>query len=58
MKIKLLVDLPIDEQHGAKKGKVFEVHKVSHDLSRDLYYFYDHAGQECAAWAREVEVIE
>lgn len=57
MKIKLIVDLPIGEEHGAIKGAVFEVTKISHCRNK-LHYFIGKTGEECAAFRREFEVIK
>ena len=54
MKIKLLYDLPIDKIHGALKGSIFQVKRVS----KELYYFDGVIGQECGAYSREVDILE
>lgn len=58
MKIKLNVDLPIAPEHGAKKGRVFDV--VEADRLDDLmkrYFFIGDTGERCAALSREFEII-
>ena len=57
MKIKLTVDLPINEKHKCFTGSEFEVY--ARKGRRDaLYYFKDHNGIECAAYTHEFEVLE
>lgn len=53
MKIKLKVDLPIPEEHGAKSGRVFEVIREE----ERKYYFIGDDGKECAAFNAEVEFV-
>ncbi len=57
MKIKLTADLPIHKKHECFVGKEFTVTKKKG--RRDaLYYFFDKNGIECAAYARELKIIE
>ena len=56
MKIKLLVNLPIDKKHGAFKGKVFEVIGQKNFRGR-LYYFTGDDGSKCGAYGRECEIV-
>ena len=61
MKIKLKMDLPIPDSHGATKGKEFEVHSSKKLKGRGasiLYYFKGIDGIECGAYDYEVEVID
>ena len=53
MKIKLKIDLPIQKQHGATKGRVFEVLE-----NRDKYSFFGDADEVCRAFPREVEIVD
>jgi len=53
MKIELLHDLPIAKNHGAIKGKIFDVLKVY----KGTYVFLGDAGEECTAFSREVKII-
>lgn len=56
MKIKLTMTLPINVKHKAVEGAVFEV--TSYDSVKQLYYFQDENGNECAAYKYECEVIK
>ncbi len=55
MKIKLLVDLPIDHKHGATKGRVFELLKTDGPQRRpqDKFWFIGDAREWCAALGYE-----
>jgi hypothetical protein len=59
MKIKLLVDLPLEAKHGATKGKIFKLIRsnglVRHSLVK--FWFLGDAGEECAAFGNELEEI-
>ena len=63
MKIKLLADLPIEDKHGAREGRIFEVTDVDHlkplsgqDKGRtDKYHFVGDAGETCCAYLHEAE---
>ncbi|WP_156503647.1 hypothetical protein [Pseudoalteromonas gelatinilytica] len=57
LKIKLIVDLPIDAKHGAIKGAEFEVTSVSVRRQK-LHYFIGKTGEECGAFPREFEIIQ
>ena len=59
MKMKLLIDLPINKKHGAKKGAIFEVVRDTMDAEDKLklYFFIGLDGSECGAFPREVEII-
>lgn len=48
-KIELIMDLPIPEKHGCKKGRQFEVTREQHGK----VWFVGDAGDECAAWNME-----
>lgn len=59
LKIKLTQDLPIDAKHGCTEGAEFTVTKTKGRRTSDtLFYFNDHNGVECAAYGRELEIIE
>jgi len=59
MKIRLLVDLPIDGKHGANKGRVFEVIREERGgRCQNKLFFIGDAGEECAALHREWEVAK
>jgi hypothetical protein len=53
MKVKLLIDLPIDKKHGAVKGKVFDLLRIEGVGNRRKYFFIGGAGEECAAFRYE-----
>ena len=55
MKIKLMRDLPIGTEHGATKDRVFD---LLEDRGDGKYWFMGDAGEECAAFGFEVEVIK
>ena len=64
MKIKLLLDLPIDGEHQCLQGNVYEVthigpKKEGRGGQRRLHYFKSHTTQEkCVAYPEEFETIE
>ncbi len=63
MKIRLLVDIPIEAKHGATKGRVFDVIRrdrlpKAFKLKRHRFWFMGDVGRECAAFGKEVEILE
>ena len=64
MKIELLEDLPIDQEHQCLKGNIYEATKVDPEKAgrggrRNLHYFKSHTtGVECAAYPDEFKIIE
>lgn len=52
-KIELIMDLPIPEKHGCKKGRQFEVTREQHGK----VWFVGDAGDECAAWNMEYKEV-
>lgn len=53
MKIRLLMDLPIDKKHGAVKGKFFELLRIEGVGNQRKYFFIGVDGGECAAFRHE-----
>ena len=51
-RMKLIIDLPIAKEHGATKGREFEI--TRREAGRDAkVFFVGDAGEECAAFSRE-----
>ena len=57
MKIKLVVDLPLDPKHGATAGREFEITRED-DMQGGKVFFLGDAGEMCAAFAREYKTIK
>tara|TARA_R110000737_G_scaffold307953_2_gene315919 strand:+ start:511 stop:708 length:198 start_codon:yes stop_codon:yes gene_type:complete len=57
MRIKLIVDLPIDKIHKCFKGEEFEVTDSNRNTRGTLLYFIGGAGEECAAYKKEVKIL-
>ena len=57
MKIKLLKDLPLEKKHGAFKDSVFEVIEKERRRGSKVF-FIGNAGEECATFSYEYEVVE
>jgi hypothetical protein len=53
MKIRLLENIPVEEKHGMKKGRVFEVKMTVNDGWR----IKGKAGKDVKIWFNEAEVI-
>jgi hypothetical protein len=53
-KVVLTIDLPIDKEHGAIKGAIFDLLEES----RGRYWFSGATGVKCAAWPGECEIID
>lgn len=59
MRIRLLANLPIERKHGATKGREFEVKRRCNKYpGGERLFFEGDEGEECAAFWREVEVVE
>lgn len=62
MKIKLLIDLPINKKHGAFKGKIFDCIKMDphkyKNRDSEKYWFVGIDGTKCAAIPHEIEILE
>ena len=62
MKIRLLIDLPVEKQHGCIKGRVFDVTRCDvNSTSRRgaaKWFFMGDTGEECAAFLQEFEVVQ
>lgn len=60
MKIKLLIDLPLEKKHGANAGRVFELIRTTGPQRRSAakFFFMGDAGEECAAFGSECEEID
>ncbi|WP_187993589.1 hypothetical protein [Vibrio harveyi] len=56
MKIQLTEDLPIADEHGAKKGRVFDVVEIGGGR-HTLYFFIGDAGEKCGAYASSECVV-
>ncbi len=57
MKIKLTKTLPLEKKHGAIEGAIFEVIKKEYRRGSKVF-FMGNAGEECATFSHEYEVIE
>ena len=58
MKIKLLMDLPIDKNSGAFEGKIFDISETQTFDRKSMIYFTGDDGSRCAAYSYEYEIIE
>ena len=61
MKIKLKVNLPVDEKHGLRAGRVCEVVFERPHIDgavRPLWFVTGDAGKPVGVWAREARVVE
>ncbi len=56
-KFRLLIDLPINEKHGAIKGAEFICIRRERELRHGRIFFIGTSGEECAAFPEEVEFI-
>lgn len=53
-KIRLTRNIPIGKEHGATAGRVFDVVRIKNGK----LFFRGDAGELCAAWSHEYEVVE
>lgn len=53
-KIRLTRNIPIGKEHGATAGRVFDVVQIK----KGKLFFRGDAGELCAAWSHEYEVVE
>ena len=58
MKIKLLMDLPIDPKHGALRGRIFDVssERKTRERGSPHFYFLGDAGEEVGVLIGEYAV--
>ncbi|MCP4650420.1 MAG: hypothetical protein GY853_10125 [PVC group bacterium] len=60
-KIRLLTNLPIDQNEGATKGRVFDVIDKIYEEGRGgkkLVYFIGDTGAKCGAYYSEFEYVK
>lgn len=58
MRIRLLVDLPVSEEHGMTEGREFDVlRQGERDRDRPLWFVMGDAGEEVGVYGREAEVV-
>ena len=55
-KLKLTIDLPIATEHGATKGREFEITRREGGRNAKVFFIGD-IGEECAAFSCEYERI-
>jgi len=56
MKIQLMRNLPVGEQHGMTKGRICEVVRVGYGRGKPRWYVLGDAGEEVGVLGREANV--
>lgn len=57
VRIRLTRSLPIEKRHGADKGRVFVLVRREAEGRRRRAFFVGDAGEECAAFSGEYELV-
>ena len=57
MKIRLLIDLPVDKKHNMHKGRVLEAEQVDRHTRGGVHWWVSGEGEKVGVLYREAEVV-